>query len=393
MKVLHVIPSVALVRGGPSHAVLAMVKALRSRGIDAEIATTNDNGPHLLDVLLHQQLEYAQVPVQFFPRFSPPVTAVREFAVSWSLTDWLWQTVSVYDLLHVHAVFSYPSTVAMAIARLQHCPYLVRPLGQLCEWSLQQSALKKQLYLQLIERANINQSAGLHLTSVQEQQEVDRLGLRASNFVVPHGVLMPASVVDARQRLRQWLKVDAGEPIVLFLSRVHPKKGLNYLIPALGMLRHHPFTFVIAGNGTSDYEAEVRSLLATHALQDRTHLVGFVEGDRKDLLLQGSDVFALTSHSENFGIAVLEALAAGLPVLITPGVALADIVQEHQLGYISPLSVAEIAKTLEQALTHFSEHRLIGDRARQFIMQNYAWDKIADQLAEVYNAVLHTKAN
>lgn len=384
MKVLHVIPSVAAVRGGPSEAVLKMVQALNHIGVDAEIATTNDNGSQLLHVPLGKCIDYQRVPLWFFPRFSPPLHSVREFAFSQDLTNWLWHNIKHYDLLHVHAIFSYASTAAMAMARLQKVPYIIRPIGQLCRWSLQQSAIKKQLYLKIIEKANINHSRKIHFTATAEQQEAAQLNLTCSSFVLPLGIAIRPIIADARQRLRRHLNLPADEPIILFLSRLHPKKGLDYLIPALGKLSDYRFTFVLAGGGTPEYENHLKSLLITHGMKTSSYFAGFVKGEFKDLLIQGADLFTLTSHSENFGISVLEALAGGIPALVTPGVALADMITQQQLGYVTELNISAIASTIEEILSYPQKMREMGDRAREFIFDNYRWDSIAAQMAGVY---------
>lgn len=390
MKVLHIIPSVASIRGGPSKAIFEMSDSLnRHHNIEVEIVTTNDNGSELLNVPLEQKINYQGVSVRFFSLFSSKFASIREFVFSSALTKWLWLNIQNYDLIHIHAIFSYPSTVAMIIARLRKVPYIVRPLGQLCEWSLRQSARKKQIYLKFIERANIKNAQALHLTSLQEQQEVANLNINTPALVLPHGLSIPPIIKDARQRLREYLKLPASEPIILFLSRLHHKKGLEYLIPALSKLAHHRFTFVLAGSGSPEYEAEIESLLEKNNIRNRTHIAGFVRGEIKDLLIQGSDLFALTSHSENFGVAVLEALAAGLPVIVTPGVALASVVQENQLGYVTQLDVSAIASAIENYFINPQQAKEISARAYQFIQENYTWDNIATKMIKAYTTIIN----
>jgi glycosyltransferase involved in cell wall biosynthesis len=391
LRVLHIIPSVASVRGGPSQAVIEMVIALRSQGIDAEIATTNDNGKDLLDVPLYkltdQLAEYGNVPIHFFPRFSPNINTVREFAFSRSLTTWLWQHIAEYDLVHVHAIFSYASTMAMAIARIRKVPYMNMPHGLLCKWSLQQSRFRKQIYLNVIERSNLLHSQSLHFTTQQEQQEFNLLELNISNFILPNGVKIPTLIPNAQEQVRQIHQIPDHYPILLFISRIHPKKGLEYLISALGKLTEYNFVLIIAGSGESDYVNQIQDLLVTQGISDRTHLVGFVKGETKNLYLQGADLFTLTSHSENFGIAAIESLVAGTPVLITDGVAIAPMVQEQAIGYVTKLEINAIVSTIQEFFDHPQIAKQKGDRAQQYIIQHYAWAKIAHNLKATYTKI------
>ena len=388
MKVLHLIPSIAAVRGGPSVAVIEMVKSLRDIGIDAEVATTNDSGEVLLDVTLNTLYEYKGVPVRFFSRFSPSVHAVREFAFSFDLTVWLWQHLRDYDLIHVHAIFSCSSTIAMAIARFHKVPYINRPLGQLCEWSLQQSKHKKEIYLNLIEKANLKGAKGLHLTSEQEKKELELLDWNLPSFILPHGLVLPTPIANAREQLHQILNIPLEIPSILFLSRLHPKKGLDYLIPALGKLHNQNFAFVLAGSGDPEYEAELVKLLQENNLSDRTHKLGFVGGEKKDICLQGADLYVLTSHSENFGIAVLEALASGTPALVTTGVALSDLVKEQNLGWVVELEIEAIVSSIQEFLDNPDMAKQKGDRAAQYVAEHYTWEKIALNLKSIYENIL-----
>ena len=390
LKVLHVIPSVSLVRGGPSQAVIEMVAALRKAGVDARILTTDDNGGNELEVPLSTWTTYRGIPIFFCPRFPSSINVIQEFLFSLPLTSWLWKNIHAYDLVHIHAIFSYPSTVAMAIARAKNIPYLVRPLGQLCEWSLQQSSQRKQIYLKLIERDNLNGCDRIHLTSTQEQLELAKLNLNASSIVIPHGLTIPKVIPDSRYQLREKLGLPTDQPIVVFLSRLHPKKGLEYLIPALAKLKSESFTFVLAGSGDADYETDIRKSLESTGLQARTIMPGFVDGEFKQCLLQGSDIFALTSYSENFGVCVLEAIAAGLPVIVTEGVALSQTVKDYDLGDVVEQNIDEIASAISVRLSavRLSVDRrqldMFSQKSRQFIIDNYTWDSIATCLIDTY---------
>jgi glycosyltransferase involved in cell wall biosynthesis len=388
MKILHIAPYLSPIRGGISQAVIEMIQALRLQGHEVELATTNDDGAELLAVPLGQRVEYHQIPVWFFPRFSPPVGAVREFQFSWEFTTWLWAHIAEYDLVHVHAMFCYPCTVAMLMARIKQIPYINQPHGLLCEWPLQQSKLKKQTYLALVERANLNHSRVLQFTSQMELQETSQLGLDPDGVIMPLGLFVSPEIPQARQQLRQRLGIPEQQPVILFMSRLHPKKGLDYLIPALSQLRDRSFTFVLAGQGSPEYEAEVDDLLAQAQLQARTYRPGFVTGELKKLLLQGSDIFVLTSHSENFGVVVLEAMAAGLATVLTPGVAMAQTLEADAVGYVPPLEIGAIAATLQRCLDYPEERQAMGERAQALIFQQYTWEQVATKLAHAYAKII-----
>ena len=155
----------------------------------------------------------------------------------------------------------------MRIARLKGIPYIVRPMGQFCQWSLQQSKLKKQIYLNVVERVTLNRAHALHLTSDREQQELSLLRLKTNSFVLPNGLIIPDRLPKAHHKLRAKLQLAEDEPIILFLSRIHYKKGLDYLIPALDKLSDRRFTFILAGSGDRTYELEVDYLLQQHNQQ------------------------------------------------------------------------------------------------------------------------------
>lgn len=396
MKVLHVIPSLSPSRGGPTEVALNLVKYLRQSGVDAEIATTNDNGAEnaqLLDVPLNQRVEYRGVPVWFLPLASPPNQGVsvgrdRGFLFSPAITRWLWQNIRHYDILDNHYLFSYASTCAGAIARWHKIPYTVRTMGQLSPWALAQSHRKKQLYSLLIERHNLNQAAAIHCTSDGEALDVRNYGITAPTATIPLGVDIPEIQPDAKAKLRAKYDIPLDAPIILFLSRLHYKKRPDLLIEAIHTVKsQHPNIYLIlAGSGEPEYIEQLKQMLHQLGLADCTRFAGFVTGEDKDLVLQGSDLFVLPSFSENFGIAVVEAMAAGLPVIITPEVQIAPEILQAQAGLIVDGNRESVASGISQLLA--SEKQKLSRNAQTLVKQRYSWPVIAERLADVDRSLI-----
>ncbi|MEB3350063.1 MAG: glycosyltransferase [Cyanobacteriota bacterium] len=391
MRVLHVIPSISPLRGGPSHAVLSMVAALRHQGVDASILTSNDHGPGIQPAMplgrWHQQEALGEaVPILAFGRMCPPARALCEFTIAPGLSRWLGMNARRYDLVHVHALFSYTTSLGMAQLRRQRVPYFLRTIGQLNRWSLSQSKARKQVFLKLVERANLQGAQALHFTSEAEREEAGDLHLATPSFVLPLGVPAPPKLSLSNQSVGN----TSGPTRLLFLSRLHPKKQLPVLFDALAVLKQRhplrPWELAIAGDGDPEYVQQLQHLCNTLGLAPQVRWHGFVEGAAKQALLQQSDWFVLPSASENFGIAAAEALMAGTPVVLSPGVALAAQVQAAQAGMVCEPTVEALAACLEGCME--PPPQCMRQAARQLAEQQFSWATISCQLMEHYAEAL-----
>ncbi|MEB3172416.1 MAG: glycosyltransferase [Cyanobacteriota bacterium] len=383
MRVLHVIPSISPLRGGPTVAALEMAAAQRAQGLDVRLLSTDDHGPGVLPELpAGAWIEHQGVPVWLCRRWRAPQRHLRDWALAPALPLRLQQQLARTDLLHVHALFAFPSSAAMLLARRAGVPYVVSTIGQLCHWSLSQSARRKRLMLALMERANLGAAAALHVTTAAEAQQTAALGLPAPCLAIPLGVqlppLLPGRPTDA-----------AGPRRLLFLSRLHPKKQLEVLLSALALLRQQQpalaWTLQIAGQGEPAYEASLRDLIGRLGLEAQCQWLGFVEGEAKWRLLAAADWFVLPSALENFGIAVIEALAAGTPVLISPEVALAPEVVAAGAGVVCQADPEALAARLAALLQQ--QDPSLRSRARALAAERFAWPAIARRFASAYSAL------
>lgn len=388
MKVLHVIPSISPSLGGPTKVVLNLVRALQECGIDAEIVTTNDNGADqpVLDIPLNQLIEYQGVPVWFLPRHSQ---RMKEFIFSTEITRWLWENIRNYDILDIHYLFSYASSCAGIIARMQKVPYTIRTMGQLTPWALSQSHRKKQIYSFLIERHNLNLASAIHCTSDSEVKDIHNYGLKNPIINLPLGVNKPDKIENAKDITRSIYGVSRDTSIILFLSRIHYKKRPDLLIKSLDKIAiNNNFHLIVAGTGEVNYISQLEELINTLKLKNRISFAGFVEGYDKQLLLQGADIFVLPSFSENFGIAVAEAMIVGLPVIITPGVQIAPEIAQAKAGLIVEGNEESLGNAITELLRFPKLREQLGQNAHEFATKEYAWKEITHKLVDAYTSII-----
>ncbi|HSF72578.1 MAG TPA: hormogonium polysaccharide biosynthesis glycosyltransferase HpsP [Microcoleus sp.] len=388
MRILQIIPSISLVYGGPSQMVLGLSAALAFRGIDVTIITTDSNGDigqHPLDVPLNQPLQQNGYQIIYF-RCYP----WRRYKFSFSLLQWLNENARQFDLAHIHALFSPVTTLAATIARYHHLPYIIRPCGMLDPADLQKKKRLKQIYATLLERPNLAGAAAIHFTSKEEAKISERFGLGSTGKMpVPRDLVIPLGV---RADFSSDILPDSEIPIILFMSRIEPKKGLELLISALESILAEGinFHFILAGSNPQDagYETKIKEKIQNSSLGKSTTITGFVSGDSKIALLRKADLFVLPSYYENFGIAVAEAMAAGVPVAISDRIHIAEDIQQAEAGWVGPLEVGAIANSIKSALLNPQERQRRGLNGKKYAEKYYNWEAIAQQTIAAYQEIL-----
>lgn len=387
MKVLHVIPSVGPLRGGPSFAVRAIASGLARRGVETHVATTNDNGHGpKLDIELGRPITEDGVVYWYFSR------QTSFYLCSLPFTTWLWKHAADYQLIHIHAIFSYCSNVAAWIARSQRIPYVIRPLGVLNRWGMEHRRPGlKRLSFSLVEKPLLRHAAFIHYTAEQERCEAAECGFSHNPMIIPNPVESPALPANASHgQLRARFPELRGRRIILFLSRIDRKKGLDLLIPAFrGVLRDFPeAVLVIAGDGDPALIETLRAQCRDLGVANSVFWPGFLAGEAKRDVLAEAEVFVLPSYSENFGNAVIEAMAAGVPVVITDQVGIYREVAGGNAGIVTTTAVEPLRAALVRLLSDNAYRESLSVNSAALASTKFAPAAVFDKLIEAYRCVL-----
>jgi len=280
--------------------------------------------------------------------------------------------------VHIHGVWEEIQHQSARIARKQRKPYVFTPHGMLDPWSLSQSARKKRWYLKLRLKNDLDRAAAVHFTDEKESDLVAPLNIKApavvERLIIDLSDFQPA---PPRGLFRAKFAQQLGDrPFVLFMSRIHHKKGLDLLVPAFAKSAdQHNAMLVIAGPDIGGYQATIEQMARDAGIADRVLFAGMIYGKDRAAALVDAHLFALTSYQENFGVVVIESLAVGTPVIISDQVNIHRQITDARVGEVVPTDIDRIAESLTRWLIDRDGRHIASLRAKEFVAKNF--DRIA----------------
>ncbi len=286
-------------------------------------------------------------------------------------------------VVHSHGLWAPANHWASRAARRHGIPLVIQPRGMLEPWALGHKAWKKRIGMALFQRNDLDTARVLIATSSQEYESIRKLGLRQPVAVIPNGVDLAISQHVGSEPPCLPERVRS----VLFLSRVHPKKGLLNLMHAWARLTPRGWRLRIAGPDEGGHLAEVLELAQRLGIAESVDYIGEVDGERKSETYRDADMFVLPTFSENFGVVVAEALAHGLPVITTRGAPWADL-EAQRCGWWIDIGVEPLMDAL-RASTGLNdvERWAMGQRGREYA-RRFEWAEIARETTAVYTWIL-----
>ncbi|MEO8558584.1 MAG: glycosyltransferase [Rhodospirillales bacterium] len=382
MRILHVIATLDPESGGPAQACLEMAKITADQGHDVAIFTTDyavggsDGCPANFE-------PFSNLDIRLFP-VQPP----RQWKKSTRLHNALRSEVATFDVVHIHSLYLFHNWAAVRACRKANVPYIIRPHGLLDPYIHRRHRLRKRLMEMAFQNRALRWAATIHYTADLERDISQPYACGAKSAVVPLGVDIPSpSVIPLRTALANKFPETANKTVLLFLGRLHQKKGLDLLIPALQQARaaRPDLHLVLAGPDGGALADTMRSIAACN-LADHVTIAGMLRGDDKAMAFAGADFFVLPSYSENFAIAAAEAMAYGLPVIVSDQINIHPDITAAGAGLVIDCSVTSLANAIRAMAK--TDRQAMGERAQALAADKYSWPAVGKALEQLYTSVI-----
>jgi glycosyltransferase involved in cell wall biosynthesis len=374
-KILHVIPSFhpATYYGGPIYSVLGLCNALANHGVSLRVLTTDTAGPG------NRRLRIERFPTLFPAGY--PVYYCRKWVLNSVSPELLWHMnvqIRWADVVHLTAVYSFPTIPTLLTCKMLGKPVVWSPLGALQRWEGSTLRSRKAVWEQTC-RMVLPHKLTLHLTSKEEAEESLKIFPAVKTAIIPHGIEIPEKTSHT---------VRNGALRLLYIGRIHPKKGIENLLSACDLLQSRSgieWSLTLAGSGDPLYTESIRARIGEMGDSAKIKMLGEVVGDSKEKLFEEADMVVVPSYTENFGMVVAEALARGVPVIASKGTPW-NRVEEIGCGLWVDNDPASLAKAIERM--RGMSVREMGRRGRDWMEREYGWDSKAEAMIEVYRTLL-----
>lgn len=372
MRVVHVIPSVARSDGGPAEVLRGIVPDLQRAGCEVRLVTTSKGNPTRGDFPPDTPTDVSMVRWPTAGTFAP--------SLAWKL----WKAVGWADVVHVHSIHTFPTTIAMLICVLRTKPVVLQPHGALDLYQLRRRSKLKELYTRVIDRTGMRSVRSVIYNSAHELEDGEQFlpNMRQRNISL--GVSEPLFGAE----------ISRGDGPVVFISRIAPKKRLDLALRAFALLDANASKkgFVVAGALDTRLSFSPQRLSEELKIDGRVTFVGQVDEAQRAQLLARAALLVLPSDDESFGLAAAEAMAAGVPVVITANVGIATDAHGCPGVVITDQSPQSIAAGMRSVLDSSKpERREMARNVRSFARNNFRWSRTAEALREEYETVLMGK--
>lgn len=382
MRVLHVAASLAGEWGGPVTVLRQLLPRLSRYGVKIELVAPVGlrvgQGPGIAGIRSHS-------------------ATTSSFAKIWTgyapgLRTILSRIIPRVDLIHIHELWHYPHWLAYSFAQQHGIPYIVTPHGELAAWRLRYKWWKKVPYLALVQRRILRQAAGIHAITAGEEQDIRRYVGDAFIQIIPNGVdprqFGPRTGERPLERRYPQLR---GRKVILFLGRLHKVKGVDLLAQAFSVVAGHRDDVVLVVAGPDEgAQGDCEDILRRAGVRDKVVFTGMVSGTTKREVLSSADIFVLPSYGDVIGLAVLEAMASGLPVIISYNCQFPEVDREGA-GLVIDTNVSQLVRALKHLLDRPDLCRIMGERARQLVEQRFSWDSIVGRVVRFYDDIVSAR--
>ena len=372
--------------GGTPRVTLSLAQALQSVGQEVLVLTTNANSETELNVPVGVETAFEDVPVVYFPR-----RLLKSYFYAPDLITTLRKVGPHFDIGLVKGAWTYVNVAVSSALASMDIPYCLYPEGTVDPWAMSYHGTRKRLYWSLVEKRNFLKAAGFVAASAKEEQQLRSLGFAQPIAIVPNAAVISENGVTDDVSPETYFPSVKGKRILLFMARLHPKKGLERLLHAFSLV-HIDFPdvlLVVIGSGEAQYEAQLKGMSESLGIGGKVIFTGFLTGDRMTSLLRHAYLFVLPSYSEGMPLAVQNALTYGVPVIISDACNMPEI-GEYGAGVIlgGGFESRDLADVLSNLLNGGHARNMMAQQSQRLVAERYSLEAVGRRTADFCSSLL-----